>query len=1431
MTAMRTVTSRLTNIKLGNIDEDGTGINDVEKALARVNIKLRENETTFRDMEDVLGDVAKGWKSYDDVTKASLLTTIGGVRQREYLIALFENYDRALELSNEATNSAGLAQERYGIYMESTEAKIKKFTSTVQELYSKALSSGTINNIIDLGTGFLNLTNSIGGVLPILTAFAGFKLARESADIGKSFMTSVGSISEFIKNVKLLKSEGASLSTAFVQTATGIKSADGAVQSFATSAVKATAVIGGLIVAFSLIYMAVQMAKKAHEDYVRSCEEAVNKTEEELNGVDELKKQYEELYFTKDRTKEQNEQLQTVQDKLTKSLKLTSDALDASKMSWDELSKSINNATLEQLDYLGTQQEDVVTNAKEAYDNTLNTNTIRSPKLPKNSYSIYTSEELQGKYDKKERESYEKIRSQLQEKYGNKVMEIQHENGLELYFDRSKMSAEELDKALKDTQKLLQDNKGLSKDEYEEFAVNVTKTVDAYEKYNEEVKKAKDYDDQMTIMKAKQKAGIDDITKASQEQLAVMEKELSKGVSTDGVKSAIEEIKNQIKSLNEATDESKMTTNLDKLKAKMTEISALPMNSENSTLLSEALKTLTDNGQLTSETVEKLTTAFPVLSSYIADSASDVYDLSSVMDNVQNKINNYASSLGTLDTAIDKVTEGGKLSGEEINNLTSLYPQLQATLDKTTGTYYIELDALKAVRGDLGNTAKSQIDAEIDRTRAAIDGVEQRIEAYLKEQVALGSIAEYNSKYNTLDLNVPENIKDNLMQNEDFKGKYEEALRYTQQVSDMNKLIEQLENKKKDVDIIQTTKGSDAKDDDKNLSYIKKNYQDQIDLIKAKGEELARQISNVQNNIEIASTKQGSNSDYVKKLRDNLTSLQKQQKDLISSSATDLRKLREDYFAMIKQSNGYFDGLNVDNFSQVDLNKALTEYDKAIQNLGDDKKSNELELAKSRVEELGSAIVNINSELNTLSDDYYSNKKESLDEYISRMQDALSYEEKLYDKKNTEYENVTMTLDVEDSGYLEKSKQINEDLIASKLKLQEKYKADYYQILKETGGKENDTADDLYNKWHEVEKDIFDMKKDYIDKTIEYQNKQFDSITAFRDKAVDVLKDEDNRRKDAIDKQEEALEKEADLRKEALEARKKELQAVKDEYDNQKKINDLRQSMANTISDLNALRWDDNAEAIQAKIDLANQLTDDKQALTDEMFSQAVDAMTDAIDKQIDAIEKNTKAQTDALEKQKTALESKTDKDYRIQANTLMETGFEELYKKLNAWNLEFGTGLSSTISALYEPASKAMQNLNVSKVGVDTTLNNLQLDTASKESAKTSLGATTFDGKSIMGSGTVIDGSVGQFAVKEITKSLSTVLTPIKDMLSSIKPSIPQNISNSPQFVTQVQGFTDEALTKKVIGVMDSYGQKFTQKFVEPYINNNKKNVVGWTR
>lgn len=94
--SFKTIFSRLGSVKAGTfLSEDleseytdiATYANDVEKVLSKIGIRLRDTNKDFRDAQDVLDDVAKGWSNYDDLTKQALATAIAGTRQRENFLA------------------------------------------------------------------------------------------------------------------------------------------------------------------------------------------------------------------------------------------------------------------------------------------------------------------------------------------------------------------------------------------------------------------------------------------------------------------------------------------------------------------------------------------------------------------------------------------------------------------------------------------------------------------------------------------------------------------------------------------------------------------------------------------------------------------------------------------------------------------------------------------------------------------------------------------------------------------------------------------------------------------------------------------------------------------------------------------------------------------------------------------------------------------------------------------------------------------------------------------------------------------------------------------------------------------------------------------------------------------------------------------------
>lgn len=180
-TSFQSMLSRMNNIKVKKFVDDETGedLSDVEAVLGKLGIKLRENETTYRNFDDVLKDVASHWESFNDVERNSVAVAIAGTRQRENMLALFSNFDKALQLSEVSANSAGTALERYGTYQDSIAAKTNELTTAFEALSTNTISENLYKGILEATTDiveFVDKTQLLKGVLAGMATFGAAKV-------------------------------------------------------------------------------------------------------------------------------------------------------------------------------------------------------------------------------------------------------------------------------------------------------------------------------------------------------------------------------------------------------------------------------------------------------------------------------------------------------------------------------------------------------------------------------------------------------------------------------------------------------------------------------------------------------------------------------------------------------------------------------------------------------------------------------------------------------------------------------------------------------------------------------------------------------------------------------------------------------------------------------------------------------------------------------------------------------------------------------------------------------------------------------------------------------------------------------------------------------------------------------------------------------
>lgn len=201
--SFKTIFSRLTNVAAGKMTDDlGEPLNDVEQVFNGLNIKLRDSSGEFRNMYDVISELANRWEHLDSVEQNWVATSVAGTRQRETFLTLMENWDRAVTLSTTALNSEGMAMDKMSIYLESIEANLNKLKAAVEDLLYSEEIVNVINLVIKAITrlveGISWLIDKLGGVnSAVLATVAIFLKLKSAINIAKDTEKVSGALKVF----------------------------------------------------------------------------------------------------------------------------------------------------------------------------------------------------------------------------------------------------------------------------------------------------------------------------------------------------------------------------------------------------------------------------------------------------------------------------------------------------------------------------------------------------------------------------------------------------------------------------------------------------------------------------------------------------------------------------------------------------------------------------------------------------------------------------------------------------------------------------------------------------------------------------------------------------------------------------------------------------------------------------------------------------------------------------------------------------------------------------------------------------------------------------------------------------------------------------------------------------------------------------------
>ena len=173
--AIKSIVSRYSQIKANKfIDyETGEDLSNVETVLGKIGIKIRDGLTDFRDLSDVLSELAAKYDKLNDVERNAVNTAMFGTYQQNKGAVLLSNWDKVEKLTKVSEDSTTEALDKFEAYTEGVEAHINSMTASYENLASIIADSEFLKGATDAASGFLDVISQVVDKLGVLSTAAG----------------------------------------------------------------------------------------------------------------------------------------------------------------------------------------------------------------------------------------------------------------------------------------------------------------------------------------------------------------------------------------------------------------------------------------------------------------------------------------------------------------------------------------------------------------------------------------------------------------------------------------------------------------------------------------------------------------------------------------------------------------------------------------------------------------------------------------------------------------------------------------------------------------------------------------------------------------------------------------------------------------------------------------------------------------------------------------------------------------------------------------------------------------------------------------------------------------------------------------------------------------------------------------------------------
>lgn len=209
-TAFKTIFSRMNDIQAGAEDAE-ISLGNYSGKMAQLGFNVLDATGHLRDTGQVMEEIGGRWQNLTKEQQIYLAQTMGGQRQVNQLMALFDNWTTYSELLNTSLEAEGTLAQKNSVYMESLGAKMEQFGAAGERVKDALIDSDSLKTVIEGLTGVTNLVGNLfetmGSGNIVLLAFGSAITQLFSGTIAKEINNVITNMSNAKANAELLKNE------------------------------------------------------------------------------------------------------------------------------------------------------------------------------------------------------------------------------------------------------------------------------------------------------------------------------------------------------------------------------------------------------------------------------------------------------------------------------------------------------------------------------------------------------------------------------------------------------------------------------------------------------------------------------------------------------------------------------------------------------------------------------------------------------------------------------------------------------------------------------------------------------------------------------------------------------------------------------------------------------------------------------------------------------------------------------------------------------------------------------------------------------------------------------------------------------------------------------------------------------------------------